>query len=171
MLGNKFKAMAILLTPIMLMILVTPVMGFVLSSILDNDFAAARAASFLYSTSDGNISNISEFGLMGQNVGEEDGDIVSVSILQNWFRFGHIGIVIYFTPIIFIIYKTISHYKSIKKNQKRSIALLLATYIVFYQIFFGQPYTMLSIFILAVLYNRTKSAVDLKSSGAHRHFI
>jgi len=169
--GDKFKAMAIILTPIMLMILVTPLMEFVLSSILDNDFAAARAASFLYSTSDGNISNISEFGLMGKNVGGEDGDIVSVSILQNWFRFGHIGVTLYFTPIIFIIYKTISHYKSIKKNQKKSIALLLATYVVFYQIFFGQPYTMLSIFILAVLYNRTKSAVDLESSGTRRHII
>lgn len=171
MLGDKFKATVILLTPIILLMLVTPVMDFVLSSILDNDFAAARAASFLYSTSDGNIFNISEFGLMGKNVGGEDGDIVSVSLLQNWYRFGHIGFALYFIPIIFIIYKTISNYKSIKKNQKRSIVLLLATYVVFYQIFFGQPFTMLSIFILAVLYNRTKSAVGIESSGAHRYFI
>ena len=108
---------------------------------------------------------------MGKNVGGEDGDIVSVSLLQNWYRFGHIGFALYLIPVIFMLYKTITYYKFIKKNQKTSIVLLLATYIVFYQIFFGQPFTMLSIFILAVLYNRTKSAVGLESSVTDRHLI
>ncbi len=171
LLSNRFKAILIILTPIILLALITPLMEFVLSYILNNDYAAARATSFLYSTSDGNIFNISEFGLMGKNVGGEDGDIVSVSLIQNWYRFGHIGFALYLIPVIFMLYKTISYYKFIKKNQKKSIVLLLATYIVFYQIFFGQPFTMLSIFILAVLYNRTKSAVGLESSVADRHLI
>ena len=158
MLGDKFKAIVIVLTPIMLLMVVTPTMDFVLSFAFGNGYAAARAASFLYSTTGVDISSIGEFGLMGQNVGEARSNIVSVTVLQNWFRLGHIGVALYFSPIVFVVYKTISQYKSIKKNQKRSTVLLLATYVVFYQIFFAQPYTLLSIFILAVLYNRSKSA-------------
>jgi len=169
--GDKFKALLIITIPLILTVIVTVLMEGFLTMISGDGFAAARVASFLHSTSGVDISNISEFGLMGQNVGEEDGDIVSVTLLQNWFRLGHIGVTLYMTPIIFVVYKTTSHYKSIKKNQKRSIALLLATYIVFYQIFFGQPYTLLSIFILAVLYNRTKSAAVFESVGARGNFI
>lgn len=167
--GDKFKALLIITTPLILTLIVTVLMEAFLTIISGDGFAAARVASFLHSTSGVHILNISEFGLMGQNVGGEDGDIVSVSLLQNWFRFGHIGVALYVTPIIFVIYKTISHYKSIKKSQKRSIALLLATYLVFYQIFFGQPYTLLSIFILAVLYNCTKSSAVFISAGARGH--
>tara|TARA_B110000008_G_C16960780_1_gene560077 strand:+ start:1394 stop:2677 length:1284 start_codon:yes stop_codon:yes gene_type:complete len=157
-LGNKLKTIIIVLTPIILTMLLTAMMDFVLNFASGDGYAAARAASFLYSTSGADISSIGEFGLMGQNLGEEGSNIVSVTVLQNWFRFGHIGVALYFLPIFFVVYKTINNYKSIKKNQKRSIVLLLATYIVFYQIFFAQPYTLLSIFILAVLYNRSMSA-------------
>lgn len=156
--GDKINALLIITTPLILITVVSGVME-VLLSIVYSDFVASRVSSFLHSTSSMDVSSISQFKLMGENVGEESSQIVTVTVLQNWFRLGHLGVAMYYPLILFVVYKSISNYKYLKSNRKLSFVLLLAIYVVYYQIFFGQPYTLLSIFILVILYNRSKSTV------------
>ena len=156
--GDRINALLIITTPLILVTLVSGVMEGLLS-IVYSDFVASRVSSFLYSTSSMDVSSISQFKLMGENVNEESSQIVTVTVLQNWFRLGHLGVAMYYALILFVVYKSISNFKCLKGNQKLSFVLLLSIYVVYYQIFFAQPYTLLSIFILVILYNRSKSAV------------
>lgn len=157
--GNKFKALLITTTPIILSMIVELVMEGMLSMISGDSFVTARISSFLYSTANVDVWSISEFKLMGENVSEEGSQVAAVTVLQNWFRLGHLGIALYLPLIFFVFYKSISSFEYLNRKGQQSFVILLATYVVYYQIFFAQPYTLLSIFILAILYYRSKSSL------------
>jgi hypothetical protein len=159
LISNKIKTIIIFFTPILLSLLIVIVVDILFFIISPDSYEAARVRSFVYSIGSLNVADIVNFGLLGSNVVREGGDNIGVTTLEIWFRLGHIGFILYCIPIMFVIYKSIINFRCLKQNQKYSQVILLATYIVFYQIFFSQPYTLLSIFILASIYVRTQSVV------------
>jgi len=152
--NNKIKAIIIVITPFLISIALTIFVNTILNLIPNDGAISSRMASFIYSTGGLDLTNATNFLLFGSNiVAQKDGGIGGSTMLLNLYRFGYVGFILYLTPIIFIIYKSILNFNYLEKKQRYGLALLLSIYIIYYQIFFSQPYTLLSCFILANIIN------------------
>ena len=157
-LSNVIKALMILCVPIFVSLILTLSLIIILGILPGSGVILARFDSLVYSAGSFNSSAGLNFGIMGSNIkGEEDIPLSGNStMLLNWYRFGHIGFLLYLTPIFFIIYRSVPSFVYLKRNQKWGLAILLSAYIIYYQIFFSQPFTLFSCFILASICFRAK---------------
>ena len=170
--NNGIKSLIILFMPIFISLILTVSVVIILGAIPGGGMIFARLNSFIYSVGDFNLNTVMNFGTMGTNIasGEEIPLSGNATMLLNWYRFGHVGFLLYLAPIFFIIYKSVSCFFYLKPNQKWGLAILLSTYVVYYQTFFSQPFTLFSCFILASICFRAKlqsqDVERLKSSSS-----
>jgi len=159
LINTKIKTLLILFTPVLISLIVTISVNIILGLLPGDGFMASRMDSFIYTTGGLNLENATKFGLLGSDIAIREGEAISgATMLLNWYRFGHVGFIVYLVPIIFVIYKSILKFRCLTQKQKYALAILLSVYLIFYQVFFSQPYTLLSCFVLASIYVRTHSS-------------
>lgn len=157
--NTKAKMLLILFTPVLISIIVTMGVNIILGLFSGDNYMISRMESFLYTTGGLDLEKLSNFGLFGSNISIGEGEAPQgATMLLNWYRFGNVGFIVYLVPIMFVIYKSILKFRYLQQKQKYALAILLSVYVVFYQVFFSQPYTLLSCFVLASIYVRTHSS-------------